>query len=200
MNVWVPTTLRTSCDLLIFVDQAAEPVASSDTLQIGRGVLGKGSSGSGLAQRAMWAVVVVVPLVLPKHGRGVALVDDQEAVEEFAADRADEAFGDRVRPWCSHRRLDDPDVDGGEDGVEGGGELGVAVADEEPDSSTGVVEVHKQVAGLLGEPSYGGVRGHAEDVHAAGGVLDDEEDVEPAQGDRVEVEQVAGEDAVGLRS
>jgi hypothetical protein len=43
------------------------------------------------------------------------------------------------------------------------------------------------------------VRGHAEDVHAAGGVLDDEEDVEPAQGNRVEVEQVAGEDAVRLR-
>ena len=42
--------------------------------------------------------------------------------------------------------------------------------------------------------------GDAEDVDAAGGVLDDEEDVEPVQGDRVEVEQVAGEDAVGLRS
>jgi hypothetical protein len=27
-TLWVPTTLRTSCDLLIFVDQAAEPVAS----------------------------------------------------------------------------------------------------------------------------------------------------------------------------
>ena len=66
--------------------------------------------------------------------------------------RADEAFGDRVRPWCPHRRLDDPDVDGGEDGVEGGGELGVAVADEEPEASTGVVEVHEQVAGLLGQP------------------------------------------------
>ena len=43
------------------------------------------------------------------------------------------------------------------------------------------------------------MRGDAEDVYAAGGVLDDEEDVEPVQGDRVEVEQVAGEDAVGLR-
>jgi hypothetical protein len=44
------------------------------------------------------------------------------------------------------------------------------------------------------------VSGDAEDVHAAGGVLDDEEDVEPVQGDRVEVEQVVGEDAVCLRS
>ena len=44
-----------------------------------------------------------------------------------------------------------------------------------------------------------GVSGDAEDVHAAGGVLDDEEDVELAQGNRVEAEQVAGENAVRLR-
>ena len=37
-----------------------------------------------MAQGAMGAVVVAVPLVLPKHGRGVSLVDDQDAVEQFA--------------------------------------------------------------------------------------------------------------------
>ena len=62
----------------------------------------------------------------------------------------------------------------------------------------GVVEVHEQVAGLLGQPGAGGVGGDAEDVHAAGGVLDDEERVQPVQGDGVEVEQVAGEDRVRL--
>ena len=40
--------------------------------------------------------------------------------------------------------------------------------------------------------------GDAEDVYAAGGVLDDEERVQPVQGDGVEVEQVAGEDRVRL--
>ena len=64
--------------------------------------------------------------------------------------------------------------------------------------AAGVVEVHEQVAGLLGEPGAGGVGGDAEDVHAAGGVLDDEERVEPVQGDGVEVEQVAGQDGVRL--
>ena len=64
----------------------------------------------------------------------------------------------------------------------------------------GVVEVHEQVAGLLGQPGAGGVGGDAEDVYAAGGVLDDEEDVQPAQGDGVEMEQVAGQDRVRLRS
>src|SRR3954452_6391527 len=108
-------------------------------------------------------MAAVVMLVLAEHGGGVALVDDQDAVEEFSADRADEAFGDRVGPRCLPRRFDDRDVDGGEDGVEGGGELGVAVADEEPESLTGVVEVYEQVAGLLGEPGCGGVRGDAQD-------------------------------------
>jgi hypothetical protein len=39
-----------------------------------------------------------------------------------------------------------------------------------------------------------------EDVHPTVGVLDDEERVEPVQGDRVEVEQVADEDRLGLRA
>ena len=120
------------------------------------------------------------------------LVDDQEAVEQFAADGADEAFGDRVRSRCAHRRLDDLDDDGG-------GELVVVVADQEPERPVGVVEVHEQVAGLLGQPRSGRVRGDAQDVHSAGGVLDDEERVEPVQRDRVAMEQVAGQDRLGLR-
>ena len=88
------------------------------------------------------------------------------------------------------------DIDGGEHGVEGGGELGVPIADQEPEATAGVVEVHDQVAGLLGEPGAGGVGGDAEDVHPSGDVLDREEHVEPAQGDGVDVKQVAGEDRV----
>ena len=81
----------------------------------------------------MRSVMVVVALEHTQDGCGVSLVDDQEVVEEFPADRSDEALGDRVRPRCPHRRLDDPDVDGGEYSVEGGSELGVAVADEKPE-------------------------------------------------------------------
>ncbi len=64
--------------------------------------------------------------------------------------------------------------------------------------AAGVVEVDDQVAGLLGQPGAGGVSGDAEDVYASGGVLDDEEGVQPVQGDGVEVEQVAGMDGVRL--
>jgi len=95
-------------------------------------------------------VTVVMTLERMQHGCGVSLIDDQKTVEEFAADRADEALGDRVRPRRAHRCLDDPDVDGGEDGVEGGGELGVAVADGELESPSFVLKVYENVACLLG--------------------------------------------------
>jgi len=145
-------------------------------------------------------MIVVVALELAEHGCGVALIDDQDVVKQFTADSADEALGDRVRSRCPNRGPDDSDVDGGEDGIEAGSELAVAVADQEPEASVGVVEVHEQVAGELSQPSAGGMSGHAQDVYATGGVFDDEERVELVQVDRVEVEQVAGEDAVGLRA
>jgi hypothetical protein len=77
-------------------------------------------------------VTVVVAFELLQHGSGVSVIEDQEAVEDFSAGCPDEALGDRIRLWRPHRRLDDLDVDGGEDGVESGSEPAVAVADEEP--------------------------------------------------------------------
>ena len=153
-----------------------------------------------MTERPVRPVIVVVVLVVTKHGRGVPLVDDQDAVEELAAEAADEAFGDRVGPWRPHRRPEDADLDGGEDRVERRGELGIAVPDEEPEAPSGVVEIHAEVAGLLGQPGSGGMCGDAEDVYAAGGVLDGEEDIQPAQGDGVEVKRVAGQDRVRLRA
>jgi hypothetical protein len=50
-------------------------------------------------------VTVVVAFKLAQHGSGVSLVDDQEAVEEFAADCPDESLRDRIRPRCPHRRV-----------------------------------------------------------------------------------------------
>ncbi len=151
-----------------------------------------------MAERPVRPVGVVVVCVLAKNCFGVSLVDHQYAVEEFAANVADEAFGDGIGPWRTHRGLDDADVDGGECGVKGGRELGVAVPDEEPEPSVGVVEVHEQVAGLLDKPGAGGVGGDAEQVDPAGGVLDDEERVQAPETDGVEVEQVAGEDRLCL--
>ena len=69
-----------------------------DGVRVARCPLGEWSEGSGLPEGAVWPVIVVVAFELVQHGCGVSLVDDQEAVEEFAADRPDKALGDRIRP------------------------------------------------------------------------------------------------------
>src|SRR3954452_2916889 len=98
-----PKPLHMSCDVLIFVEEAADAVASLYLAQFGRRAVGEWPCGSCLSQAAVWTVIVVVALELAEHGCGVPLVDDQKTVEEFAADGADKALGDRVRPRRAHR-------------------------------------------------------------------------------------------------
>jgi hypothetical protein len=130
----------------------------------------------------------------------VARSSDQQVVEAFAAQGADEAFGDRVRPRCPHWCAEDGDVGAGEDRVEGGGELAVPIADQVPELLGVVAEVHEQVAGLLGHPGAGGMSGDPGEMHAAAAVLDHDQDVEAAQEDGVDVGEVDREDRVGLRA
>jgi hypothetical protein len=53
---------------------------------------------------------------------------DQHPVQQLATDRPDPSLGERVRTWRPHRYQQDPDAFGGENGIEGVGELGVPVA------------------------------------------------------------------------
>ena len=137
--------------------------------------------------------------ILAQHDVEMAWSGDQEVVEAFPAQGADEPFRDRIRAGCPDRGADDPHVGAGEDGVEGGGELAVPVADQEPEPVGAIAEVHQQVAGLLGDPGPGGVGGDPGDVHAAAVVLDNDENVEAAQEDGVDVGEVDRGDRVGLR-
>jgi hypothetical protein len=106
--------------------------------------------------------------------------DDQEVVEAFPSEGADEAFRDRICPGCPDRRSNDSHVSAGEDCVEGRGELAVSVTDQEPDLFGAVAEIHEQVAGLLSDPGPGRVGGDPGDVHVAAAVLDHQENVDAA--------------------
>ena len=76
----------------------------------------------------------------------------------------------------------------------------VAVPDEEPEGDSPAGEVHDQVAGLLGSPGAVRVPGHPEDVHSPGRYLHDEQHVKALKEDRVHGEEVAREQALGLRA
>jgi hypothetical protein len=46
----------------------------------------------------VWAMVVKVHHVLGQHRREMAAVEDQDTVQQFAADSSDPSFGNRVGP------------------------------------------------------------------------------------------------------
>ena len=119
-------------------------------------------------------------------------------IEAFAAQRADPTLRNGVRPGCPDRGADDADVGAGEHGVERGGELAVSVADKESEPVGPLSEVHQQVAGLLGDPRPGGMGGDPGDVYATAVMLNDDEDVEAAQQDGVDVGEVDGQDGMAL--
>jgi hypothetical protein len=77
-------------------------------------------------------------------------VDDEDPVEDLPAQAAHPAFHDRVRSGCLDRCLDDPDALGMEYSIEGAGELGIPVADQEPELAGLVAEVEQEITRLQG--------------------------------------------------
>jgi hypothetical protein len=61
-------------------------------------------------------MVVEMRYVLGQHALEMAAVEDQYSVQQLAADGADPAFGDRVRPGRSHGCAQNVDGFAGEHG------------------------------------------------------------------------------------
>jgi hypothetical protein len=133
-----------------------------------------------------------------KHVLEVAAADDQQPVETLAADAADPALGVGARLRRPHRRLDDADAFGAEDLVELAAELAIAITDQKPRTDALVVELHHQVARLLGHPAAVRVGSDPREADASGLELDEEQDIEAPQEERVDREEVALQDTPGL--
>jgi hypothetical protein len=117
---------------------------------------------------------LVVHLVFGQDGTQMALPEDQHAVQELTAQRADEADADRVHPRSPDGGAQDLGAGGLEDGVERGSEVRSAIADPELDVREPLAEGAGEVTGLLHRPLASGVRGDAAKVHLAAAVLDDQ--------------------------
>src|ERR1035441_5171565 len=181
---------------VVLVDDAAEGVATSDGLAADR--CHRTLDRLGELKAAVWPRLVVVADVFGEHLVEVSSGDDEEMVEALLADGADEALGVRVRTRRTHRRADALDADRGEDFVEAPRELGVAVADEEPESPSGIVHVRGEVPSCLGHPWAVRVGSGPENMHDAALDLDDEQHVVAPHDDRVDVEEVRGHNAFRL--
>ncbi len=75
---------------------------------------------------------VVVADVLGDDALEVPGVEHKNVVEAFAAQRTEEALADGVHVRRAHRRADHSDAGGARERIEGGPELVVAVANQEP--------------------------------------------------------------------
>jgi hypothetical protein len=82
----------------------------------------------------VWPLRVVVGEVDAEGVFEVAVADDEEPIEAFASDGADESFRVGVGSRRPDGGMDDADAFAAEDFVEGVAELAVAVVDQETDA------------------------------------------------------------------
>ena len=170
------------------MDQAAEPVASSDAdVVVGRRDMGP-AVGWSVADGPVRPVGVVVIDLFAERVVQMPSAGDEDAVGALASGGGDPTLADRVRARRPDRRGDDAHAARGEDRVEPVGVLGVPVPDQELQALGSLPEMHQHVPGLLHHPGGGGMSGNPGQVDAAVMVLDDEQHVEPAQEDGVDVE------------
>ena len=156
-----------------------------------------GGDGWSLIERTVGPVRVVMIDVVDDKLVELAAVPDDGAVEEFASEGADPAFGERVRHGGAHRCLEDLHAFGSEDLVEGVYELASAVAHERPGVGELVAVLEQQVPRRLGGPDAGGVVRDPCEVHGSGSDVDEEQQVEPAQRDSFDSSEVAGDGGLG---
>jgi hypothetical protein len=162
----------------ILVDHSVEDSVMSDRgikVDHGRGIV----AGWALVEALVRAVVVDVALVVVEDG-------------------ADESLGIAIRLGGRGGGLTAWEAFGGEHGVEGVGELGVPVADQEAERADLLTQIHQQVTGDLGSAGRGRMGGDTEQVHCAGAYFHHEQDVESARRDGVQGEEVGGQQPRGL--
>src|SRR6059058_2805809 len=147
----------------------------------------------------MRPMFVVVAVVDAEYLLEVAAAEDEDPVEAVGAGGADPALGEGVCIWRLDRGADHFDALCSEDLVERVAELGVAIMDEEPERLL-IVELHDEVARLLGEPASVRIRAAGEVLDPSRRERDEEEDIDPLQEDGLDREEVTRKHARRLHS
>ena len=126
------------------------------------------------------------------------LAGDEQVVEALRARRADPALGVGVRVRRAVGRAHDLDPLGREHRVEGRRELGVAIVDEEAGRRARLLQRPGEVARLLGDPGGGRVGGAAGEMDPPGADLEEEQDVQGLEEERLDGEEVAGQHGIAV--
>jgi hypothetical protein len=143
-------------------------------------------------------MLIVMPDVVAKDCFEMMTAENERPVEALFPYSPYPPFRDRVRAGRSDGRPDHLDAFGDEHLVEAGGELSIAVSDQEPERPTVLGEIACEVAGNLGDKGAGRMIGDTEDVDHSALELNHEKHIELVETDRVHDEEVGGQDALGL--
>lgn len=120
---------------------------------------------------------IVKDFVFPDQMLKMTFPEDDKMIEALVADSLDKTFGEGVQVgrfrgkplhFCAFTL---------NNGIKGGGELGVAVADQIGDRFASVGQAGDEVAGLLLGPRTGGVAGDSGKVNLPGSDVNEEENV-----------------------
>jgi hypothetical protein len=157
-------------------------------------------SGGRCFEGSVWSVRVEVLHILAQHEIEVAWPGDQDVVEAFPAQRADESFRDRVRPWRPDRvrmmRMSAPAKTPSKAVVNLLSRSRIRNRNRSARSPRFMSRLRACWVAQV-PVGWGGDPG---EVHVAAVVLDHEQDVETAQEDGVDVGEVDGEDGVPDRN
>jgi len=147
-------------------------------------------------------LVVVVPYVLVEHALEVASTPDQQPVQAFLPDRPHPTLGVGVRVRRLDGCLDDLDAVSGEDGIQGAGELTVAVTNQEPRRGDVLRQFHldRELPCPLDRPRPTQMISDATEPNSPCPKLDEEPDVEGLEPHGLHDEEVGRDDATGLSS
>jgi len=178
------------------VDQAAEAIAADDLAGWLDGPASRQRRDQ--PERLVRPRGVVVIDVRAQDPLEVALADDEQPVQALPADCPHPAFRVGVRARRPERRAHDAHALRAEHTIERGGELGVAIAEEQLRFDAPLLQLPDDVPGLLRHPGGGRLRGAARDEDAARVHFDEEEDVEGLQPDGLDDEEVTGDERPGV--
>jgi hypothetical protein len=169
-----------SCGDLILAGEPVEDRSAAD-LMVGEvdhlWRLGFGLGRCELRKRSVWPRGSDMVEVDVEDLPSVAFVDDQYPLEQFAAQRSDHPFADRIRPRRSRWTGKDPDAVRDERP----GEPRVTVSEQERDRGGALAEVHQQGAGGLSSPRTGRMRAHPDQICPAGAMRDGDQGVDPGE-------------------
>jgi hypothetical protein len=157
--VWVPVIRFMSCGLPILMDQPTESISSHDPpRRHGASCFDEPSEGARPTARygrwpLSWSLSSASTDTSPRHPKiNLRSSTSRRTLPPTAPHRHWPAA---PAPACAA-----PSIPSNNDRVEGGGEPGIPVAEQNPEATDTVAEGHDQVAGLPGHPVVRGRRCH----------------------------------------